>query len=67
MNQIKGEKLFVPLSASEVRRRLQGLGYGVRKVYSEGCKGAVIIHTATGEHRRELEAVFADVLDLNKK
>jgi hypothetical protein len=62
MKTIKGEKLYVALGASKVRRRLKGYGFGVRKVYSDGKNRAVIIHTATGEHLRELEAFFEDVL-----
>ncbi|MFV1966281.1 MAG: hypothetical protein ACC628_12730 [Pirellulaceae bacterium] len=62
MNTIKGDRLYVRLSASQTRRRLKGLGYGVRKVESAGRNEAVIIHTATGEHRRELCALFAEVL-----
>ncbi len=50
------------LGASQVRRRLQGHGFGVRKVYSDGKNRAVIIHTATGEHLQELEDFFRDVL-----
>lgn len=61
MTHLKGERLYVRLSASQVRRRLRGLGFGVRKVCSAGRQQAVIIHTATGEHRRELEAIFEDV------
>ncbi len=45
-----------------MRRRLKGYGFGVRKVYSDGNDRAVIIHTATGDHLRELEALFQDVL-----
>ncbi len=63
MKQIKGERLFVRLSASQARQRLKGAGYGVRKVCSAGRQQAVIIHTATGEHKRELEAIFSDVLE----
>ncbi|MBM4092519.1 MAG: hypothetical protein FJ276_24315 [Planctomycetes bacterium] len=62
MKKIRGEKLFVELGASKVRLRLKGLGYGVRKVETAGRNRAVIIHTATGEHRRELETLFADVI-----
>ena len=62
MNTIKGYRLYVRLSASQTRRRLQGHGFGVRKVQSAGRGEAVIIHTATGQHRRELEALFQDVL-----
>ncbi len=62
MGEIKGDKLYLKLSASQVRRRLKGLGYGVRKVQSTGRNEAVIIHTATGDHLRELQAIFQDVL-----
>jgi len=44
---------------------LKGLGFGVRKVESAGRNEAVIIHTATGEHRRELCAVFQDVIAMD--
>jgi hypothetical protein len=57
----KGDRLFVNLSASQVRRRLKGFGHGVRKVHSAGRNQAVIVHTATGRHLAELEAKFADV------
>lgn len=63
MKEIKGERLHVWLSATQTRRRLVGRGYGVRRVYSAGRHEAVIVHTATGEHRRELEAIFRDVLE----
>lgn len=62
MKEIKGERLYVNLGASKVRRRLKGYGFGVRKVYSDGKDRAVIIHTATGEHQRELESLFQEVL-----
>jgi hypothetical protein len=61
MGDIKGYRLYVNLGASQVRRRLKGVGYGVRKVQSAGRRQAVIIHTATGQHLRDLAAVFADV------
>ena len=61
MNQPKGAHLLVNLGASQARKRLKGFGHGVRKVQSAGRKQAVIIHTATGQHLRELEAKFADV------
>jgi hypothetical protein len=61
MNDVKGYRLYVNLGASQVRRRLKGLGYGVRKVQAAGRGQAVIIHTATGQHLRDLEAVFADI------
>lgn len=62
MKQIRGERLHVRLSANQVRKRLAGLGYGVRKVESAGRQEAIIIHTATGAHRRELLSLFQDVL-----
>ena len=57
----KGDKLFVNIGASQARRRLKGFGHGVRKVQTAGRNRAVVIHTATGQHLRELEAQFADV------
>lgn len=35
------------LAASQARRRLQGHGFGVRKVHSDGRNRANIIHSAT--------------------
>jgi hypothetical protein len=61
MTDIKGYRLYVNLSASQVRRRLKGFGHGVRRIQSAGKNRAVIIHTATGQHLDELEAVFGDV------
>ena len=61
MPDLKGDKLFVNLSASRTRLRLKGFGHGVRKVQSAGRNQSVIIHTATGLHLQELEAKFADV------
>ena len=60
MTDIKGYRLYVDLGASQVRRRLKGYGFGVRKVESVDRGRAVIVHTATGEHRRELESLFED-------
>lgn len=57
----KGSHLFVNLGPSQARRRLKGFGHGVRKVQSAGRNQSVIIHTATGRHLEELEAMFADV------
>lgn len=57
----KGDRLYVNLSASQVRQRLKGFGHGVRKIQSAGKHQAVIIHTATGRHLKELETVFDDV------
>jgi hypothetical protein len=62
MADIKGDRLYVRLSASQARKRLKGLGYGVRKVESAGRNRALIIHTATGEHKRELMQLLADVM-----
>ena len=61
MPDVKGDKLFVNLGASQVRRRLKGFGHGVRKVESAGRNQAVIVHTATGRHLDELARQFADV------
>jgi hypothetical protein len=63
MKPIKGYRMYVQLSPSQTRQRLKGHGFGVRKVESAGTKRALIIHTATGNHRIELEQLFADVLE----
>src|SRR3569623_2829767 len=63
MKQIKGDRLYVALNASQVRRRLKGHGFGVRKVESAGTHRAVIIHTATGQHLRELEQMIQDEIE----
>jgi hypothetical protein len=55
---INSDRLYVNLGASQVRRRLKGHGFGVKKVETAGKKQAVIIHMATGEHLRQLEALF---------
>jgi len=57
----KGDKLYINLSASQARRRLKGVGYGVRKVQTAGRNMAVVIHTAVGHNLRALRAIFADV------
>ncbi len=57
----KGDKLFVNLGASQARRRLKGFGHGVRNIQTAGRNQAVVIHTASGQHLRDLEAKFADV------
>ena len=62
MTDIKGDRLYVNLSASEVRGRLKGHGFGVKKVHSAGRNQAVIIHTATGQHRDKLKALFGDAM-----
>jgi len=46
---IKTDRLYVDLGASQVRRRLKGHGFGVRKVETAGKNRAIITHTATGE------------------
>jgi hypothetical protein len=56
----KGDKLYVNLSASQTRKRLKGFGHGVKKVQSAGKNQAVVIHTATGQHLRELKSLFSD-------
>ena len=66
MTDINGDRLYVNLSANQTRRRLQGHGFGVRRVHSDGRNRAVIIHTATGQHREELHAMFADVITSEK-
>ena len=62
MGEIKGDRLYVELGASQVRRRLKGHGFGVRKVHSDGKNRAVIIHTATGDHLRKLKSLFQDAI-----
>ncbi len=62
MGEWKGHRLYVNLGASQVRRRVKGFGHGVRKVQATGRNQSVIIHTATGQHLRELKSLFADVL-----
>jgi hypothetical protein len=57
------DKLYVRLSASQVRKRLKGHGYGVRKVETAGTNRAAIIHTATGGHLKQLQSLFADALE----
>jgi hypothetical protein len=58
-----GDHLYVRLSASEVRRRLKGHGFGVRRIESAGKGRAVIVHTATGKHLRQLEAFFQGAVE----
>ena len=62
MNRVKGYRLLVNLSASQARRRVKGLGFGIRKVESAGKNQAMIVHTATGDHLQQLRALLADVL-----
>ena len=62
MNKPAADHLYVNLSASQTRKRLKGYGFGVRKVEAVDRNQAVIIHTATRDHLRDLEALFADVM-----
>jgi hypothetical protein len=66
MTEIKGDRLYVNLSANQTRRRLKGYGFGIKKIYSDGKDRAVIIHTATGQHRDELHALLSDVISSNR-
>ncbi len=66
MPEIKGDRLYVRLGPSQVRKRLRGVGYGVRKVESAGTHRALIIHTATRGHLEELRALFRDVLETDE-
>lgn len=54
-------RLFVNLSASQVRKRLKGHGFGVRRVEAVGRNQAAILHTATGRHLDALKSLFSDV------
>ncbi|MGI9519153.1 MAG: TfoX/Sxy family DNA transformation protein [Pirellulaceae bacterium] len=54
-------KLYVNLSASQTRKRLKSHGFGVRRVEAVDRNQAVVFHTATGQHLRELESLFVDV------
>jgi hypothetical protein len=62
MKQYKGARLYVNLGPTQAKRRLKGHGFGVKKVQTAGSHQAVIIHTATGEHLRQLQRLFQDVL-----
>jgi DNA transformation protein len=62
MTKATTDYLYVNLSASQTRKRLKGYGFGVRKVEAVDRNQAVIIHTATRDHLRELESLFADVM-----
>jgi DNA transformation protein len=62
MKQYKGARLYVNLGLTQTKRRLKGHGFGVKKVQSAGTHQAVIIHTATGEHLRQLQRLIQDVL-----
>jgi hypothetical protein len=62
MTKATTDYLYVNLSASQTRKRLKGYGFGVRKVEAVDRNQAVIIHTATRDHLRHLESLFADVM-----
>ncbi|HJS06281.1 MAG TPA: hypothetical protein VJ809_01430 [Pirellulales bacterium] len=61
MKHYTGDRLYIALPAAQVRRRLKGHGFGVKKIHSAGRGQAAVIHTATGEHLRQLKQLFADV------
>ena len=63
MPDIKGYRLYVNFGASQVRKRLKGVGFGVRKIETAGRGQALIIHTATGDHRRKLCALFERLIE----
>ena len=63
MTENTSRNLYVRLSASEVRRRLKGHGFGVRRIESAGKGRAVIVHTATGKHLQQLEAFFQGAVE----
>jgi hypothetical protein len=58
MSDVKGYRMYVNLGASQTRRRLKGVGCGVKKVETAGKNRALIIHTATGDHRARLCSLF---------
>ena len=62
MNSHGSYQFEVELSASQARKRLKGYGFGVKKVQAIDRGRAVVVHTATGRHREELESLFADVV-----
>lgn len=59
MAKAPSEKLYVNASASQVRKLLKGRGLGVRRVEVVGEKQSAVVHTATGQHRRDLETLLA--------
>jgi len=61
MKHYTGDRLYIALPAAQVRRRLKGHGFGVKKIHSAGRGQAAVIHTANGEHLRQLKQLFADV------
>lgn len=67
MTDIQSGLLYVAVSASEARRRLKGRGLGVRRIESAGKGRAAVVHTATGKHLRQLEALFQDEIERDLK
>lgn len=63
MSPPRSDHLYVNLSPSQTRRRLKGVGLGVRRVESAGTGRALIVHTATGDHLHDLRAIFTGYLD----
>ena len=63
MEELGSGHLYVKLSASEARRRLKGHGFGVRRIEAAGKGRAVIVHTATGKHLRQLESLFQGAIE----
>jgi hypothetical protein len=61
------DRFYVHLGASQARRRVQGHGFGVKRVETAGKNRAVIIHTATGRHLRQLESLFQDVIEVRSE
>jgi hypothetical protein len=59
--------LYVHLSASQTRKRLKGRGFGVRRVEATDRNQSAITHTATGDHLRELQSLFSDVMSSETK
>ncbi|MCA9123781.1 MAG: hypothetical protein H6822_00545 [Planctomycetaceae bacterium] len=62
MTELTPDKLYVQLSASQTRKRLKGHGLGVKRVEAVDRKQCVVVHTATGDHLRELRSLFAGLL-----
>lgn len=57
------DRLHVNLGASQLRKRLKGHGFGVKRIETAGKNQAVIVHSATGRHLEELRALLSDVID----
>ena len=59
MTESTSGNLYVKLSASEIRRRLKGHSFGVRRIETAGRGRAVIVHTAMGKHLRQTASVIS--------